>query len=246
MSVVAAAVALGLGQLVKAVTGFGSALVAMPVLLLVYSPADALLVMVASELVAGGFLVRDAWPRVSGPLVAAMLCGVLPGQWLGTELLVGLDPRAVAKVAGAIVAGMGASLIARPVIPGRGELTTLPPNAQGLLAGGAVAGFLGGLMGGIVGASGPPLIAWTRRHFEPGFQRAQLLATFYGGSLALAGMLLGRGADLSVLTGLPVALPLLLLGNRVGTRLAAQVSREAFGRATGAVLLLAGAALLAR
>lgn len=246
MGVLAAALALGLGQLVKAVTGFGSALVAMPVLLSVYDPAGALLLMVVSDLLSGPFLVRDVWPRVRWSLVAAMLAGVLPGQWLGTELLVVLDPTWIARLLGVVVAGMGMSFVLWPVVPGRGELADLPARAGGLLALGALAGFAGGLLGGVVGAGGPPLVAYARHYFQPAFQRAQLVVTFYASSVVLTAMLIGRGAELGSLAALPWAILPLMLGNRIGTRLAAVVSREAFGRATGLVLVLAGVGLLAR
>ena len=61
-----------------------------------------------------------------------------------------------------------------------------------------------------------------------------------------AGQLLLKGtADPLALYVVPWMLVPMALGNRLGARLAPRVSRVAFGRATGIVLVLAGLTLLA-
>lgn len=246
MGLFAAALAIGLGQLVKAVTGFGSGLVAMPVLLVVFGPAEAILLLGVCDLIAGGVLVADVRSRISLPLVGALLAGVFPGQWAGTELLVLLDPVWVARALGVVVAALGATIAWRPVVEGRGELTGLPADARALLGTSVGIGLLSGVLGGLVGAGGPPLVMFVRRHFEPQFLRAQLLTTFFCSSLVLVPMLVARGTDVGVLWALPWMLGPLVLGNRLGRWLAGVVPREAFGRLTGFVLVGAGLALLAR
>lgn len=246
MGLLAAALAMALAQLVKAVTGFGSGLVAMPVMILVFGPAEALLLMVCCDLLAGSLLLADVWRGVRWPLVVALLLGVGPGQWAGTGLLVVLDPVWVARALGVVVVGMGASIAWRPIVEGRGELEDLPSPAGPLLGAAWGAGLLGGVLAGLVGAGGPPIIALMRRWFTPAFQRAHLIVTFFTSSCLLLGMLLVRGVDPGVLTSLPWLLVPLVLGNRAGVWTARRVDKAAFGRVTGGLLVLAGTGLLLR
>ncbi|MEZ4319508.1 MAG: sulfite exporter TauE/SafE family protein [Myxococcota bacterium] len=239
-----AAAAMAIAQLVKGVTGFGSALVAMPVLLLLLDPADAILVMAVTDVFAGAWLIWDVWPRIRWVLVLSMFVGTVPGQWVGTGLLDVLDEVWVRRALGALVASMGASFALRPVVHGRGELTDLPAEPGRLLVGAAIAGIAAGAMGGLVGASGPPMIAFCKRHFEDQFFRAQLVVFFQLSSLALALLLLSRGARLETLGIVPWMLIPVFVGNRSGAFLAPRVSRVVFGRVTGLVLVASGLALL--
>jgi len=230
-------------QFVKGVTGFGSALVAMPVLLSVLEPKQAILMMVATDVFGGAWLMRDVWARIRWTLVGCLFLGVLPGQWVGTELLDVLDATWVRRILGALVVLMGAAFTYRPVIEGMGELEDLPDQPGRLLAMGTVAGFFAGLSAGLVGAGGPPVIAYSKRFFENQFYRAQLVALLELSGLNLSLMLIAKGTDLGVLMNLPWVLVPVVVGNRIGAWLAPRVSKHHFGRATGLVLVGAGIAL---
>lgn len=65
MAVVWAALALFIAQAVKGVAGFGSALIAMPVLAVVFGPAEGILVMLVSDQITSLWLLKSVWSRGS-------------------------------------------------------------------------------------------------------------------------------------------------------------------------------------
>jgi uncharacterized membrane protein YfcA len=239
-----AGVAMALAQVVKAVTGFGSRLVAMPVLLMVLPPAEAILVMVVTDLCSGAWLVWGARHDIDWRLVAFLVLCSLPGQWLGAQMLHVLDTEVVKRILGVIVLAMGVRFALVPIVVGRGEWTALPAGRRDVWVWAAVASLVSGWMAGLVGPGGPPIVAFFRRYFEPRFMRAQLFAFFAICAVTLAVVLLASGASPRALGVVPWLLLPLVLGIRVGVWLCHRVSRVQFGRVTGIVLAGAGAALI--
>ncbi len=243
---VPASLAVAVAQVVKGVTGFGSALVAVPLLALIWGPQEAIFVCAATDLVGGFVLLFQSRRLVSWLLVGAMIPGMFLGQVAGTELLVRLDPRIVAWCLAAAVGTFALSLVLRPVRPGRGELSELPGEGRGLILGqGVAASLAGGLMAGLVGAGGPPVVLFMKHHFEKDFFRAQLIGVFVLGACALCAILWIRGAaDMDTLTKVPILLVPMILGNQLGAWMAPRVPPKAFGRIVGLLLLGASAAMV--
>ncbi|MCA9572828.1 MAG: sulfite exporter TauE/SafE family protein, partial [Myxococcales bacterium] len=212
----ACGLALALAHLVKGITGFGSALVSMPVLLSFLPPREAILLLVATDLITGAWLVKEVWPTLRMPLLAGLVGGITAGQWVGTELVVHLEPATLKALLGVVVAAMGARFVWRPVVAGRGELDHLPEPALPMILQATGAATVGGVLAGLVGAGGPPLVLWVRQHFADQFARAHLLATFQFGSITLMAMLLAKGTPASTLLAVPLLLVPAVLGSRLG------------------------------
>lgn len=244
LNLIAMAITFFVAQTVKGVTGFGAGLCTMPVLFALLPPDQAILLMLSVDLVTGAWLVKDVFPKIARRLVSVMLVTVIIGQWIGTEILFAVDAKLTARMLGIVVIWMGAKFTWRPIVAGRGEIPHLPARHRGLLGQGALAGFVSGLMRGTVGAGGPPLVVFMRYHFIDTFARAQLLTIIFVGAIVLGAMLLARGTDPEVLQLTPLMLVPGLLGSRFGSWLAGRISRQAFGRATGMILVLAGIALI--
>lgn len=240
-----ASLAVGFSQIVKGVTGFGSALVAMPVLVTLFGPRDALAVMVGVDTVSGAVLLPGVRHRVHWPLVLGVFLPLLVGQYLGTTLLVSVPERPLAVGLGVLVAVFGSGLLYNPVPTGWGELDGPADSDPRVSIFGGVAGFLGGSLQAMVGAGGAPIVAWVRRHFTDHFGRAQLIAVFALGAVALWTQLTLRNGGLGD-SGLRIAacLPSLFGGALLGQLLSGTLSREVFGRLVGALLIGAGAVLL--
>jgi uncharacterized membrane protein YfcA len=126
-----------------------------------------------------------------------------------------------------------------------------PPVARPLvrrdLALAAFAGVEGGLMSGLVGMSGPPIVAWTQRTLPPSVARAYMLALFVPSSVGLVVGFVAGGLVSPDLVGRGLVLaPAALVGGAVGTALLPRVSRRTFGRVVAALLVVAALGLVLR
>lgn len=247
MDLLVAVAAVFAAQVVKGVTGFGGALVAVPVFAWLWGPVEAVLMVGAVDWFGGLVLLPRVWRQLHPGLLAALFLPLVAGQALGTRLLTWLPEATVAGAMGAMVAAFALSMLWRPVRAGWGEHDALPSPASAVLVQGAGAAALGGLLAGLVGAGGPPIIVHARRWFTDTFGRAQLIGVFWLGATSLVLQLLARGADPGVLAErLPWLLLPLVIGSATGQWLAGRLSREAFGRIVGVVLLGSGLGLLVR
>lgn len=235
------------GQLVKGVAGFGSALVAVPLLAASLPPSTAILLVMCSDLVSGVWLTWSARRHIAPTLVTAMLLTLFPGQWLGTSLLTGLPVATVRAAIALLVGGYGLSLVIRPVREGRGELVDLPEEPRPMYAAGAAIGGIAGVLSGLAGVPGPALDWFLRRHFVPEVTRAHLLAVLLPASAALIVVLATRDAvDDAGWDLVPWTVPASVAGGALGARLAGRLSPAATARAVGLLLVAAAWALMLR
>jgi uncharacterized membrane protein YfcA len=230
-----------LAQLVYALSGFGSGLIAVSL--------GAFLVPDLSLLVPLLLLVNlptETWVswrdrrRVSfagaGWLLPAMLAGLPLGTWLLAEL--GDRPWAVTAL-GAVVLVMAVWLLwdaLRVELPQR----RLPGPLGGL------AGLAAGVAGAMFGTGGPPVILWFQlQGLDKRAFRATLLGVFLVMSIvrvpsyAVAG-LLGREVLLSALLLLPAG----LLGLLIGQRLHIGIPERRFRQGVALALALLGLGLM--
>lgn len=241
-AVLVAAAAVVVGQFVQGILGFGSALVAVPVLVWVFGPVEAIVLQALLDAV--GTLSLVVRPR--GPtrwlLVGAVAAPMWVGQFVGTELLVGLPEGVVRAACGVVVAALGLGILVRG--EAREDATSNPVSPRELFAGGAVAGFLGGLMAGVVGPSGPPIVVWARRCLPRDAFRAQLIGVFFVGSIGLVAVCAARGLVTTPRLGTAALLVGPGLGGAwAGARVSPLLPVAAFARFVGAVLTLSGLAL---
>jgi uncharacterized membrane protein YfcA len=242
-----AALALFLGQLVKGTTGFGGALVSVLLLNWLIPPVQAIFLTACIDILGGGILLAQVRKHMRWSLVLVLFLPLVMGQYVGTGLLVRLPVDVVKMLVGAFIGLMGLRWVIQPIRAGIGELEDLPEQSGGLLFQAGIVGTLGGLCGGLMGASGPPVILFMKRHFQDRFVRTTLIGTFFLGACSMAAMLWMRDATPpEVFEKLPWVVPGAIAGNLLGSRLADRVPRAAFARMVGALLLLSGAGLVLR
>lgn len=234
------------GQLVKGITGFGSALVSVLLLNWFMPPAEAILMTATVDLLGGLILLIQVHKQVKWLLVMALFLPLMLGQLAGTGLLFRLPADTIKILVGGFVGLMGLRWVLQPVRPGHGERSGLPDRAGPLLAQATLVGALGGLCGGLVGTSGPPIILFMKRHFEDAFLRTTLIAVFFLGACSLMTLLLYRGVNVGSLGLAGWVLPGAAVGNLLGTRLTDTLPKATFGRVVGLLLLLSGAGLALR
>lgn len=226
-----AGVVLFTAGLVRGLTGFGLALVAVPFLSIIISPKVVVPVVVLQTVATNVPLVyrarADVQPRRIWPLVA----GAIAGLPLGSALLVWASPDTLRLLIGTVVSLFALALMAGLRYKVRRERLAFLP-----------VGFASGVLNGSSSLSGPPVILFfANQGVPPRIFRANILAFFFVSNLVAVGVFTLRGLFTSevLITAASLFLPL-AIGTAVGDVLAHRVRASAFRAITLVVVLGAG------
>jgi uncharacterized protein len=220
--------------LVQAVTGFGFALVAVPLLTLVIGPQDAVICASTASL---AMTLRLCWTNrslVDWPITRRLLGWTLLGMPFGLLLLRTLADSALAVIIAVVVLGCCLLVWRRWTIP-----------AVGLPA--AVVGVVTGVLATATGTNGPPLVAAVHSTgVSPAVFRATMAALLSGCGVVGVGLWIGSGVVTAtdwvrVAFGLPVC----FAGAWIGRRLVARVDAVRFRQIVLSALVASSAVALA-
>ncbi|WP_017664511.1 TSUP family transporter [Porphyrobacter sp. AAP82] len=232
---VALAAALG-SAFVRGLTGFGMAILLVPVLALALPPVEAVVLTNALSLMIGATeirsLVRDA--ETSAWVIGALVVVTTP---LGLYALA-LTGRDVARLAIALIALSA-------------FIAILLPRRRSAQPGRAVTGFVGmlsGLMTGYAGMLGPPVVPYyAGRDLPRSIAKASMQLIFT--IAATTGLATATGLGilrLELLLFAVLMLPVIIMGNRLGARVSGTISDPVWRGTVGVVLGGAAVAALAR
>lgn len=138
-----------LGGLMLGYTGWGGALVSMPLLVLFFGPIEALAIMNIGVLVLTAHLFPSAarktdWQIMTPLLIATVICAPI-GSWF----LFFLDPELIRRIVGVII--ISSSVLILLGWRYRGPQGSGPAAATGAIA---------GLINGFIGLGGPPMVIY--------------------------------------------------------------------------------------
>jgi uncharacterized membrane protein YfcA len=214
---------------IRGFTGFGLAVVGVPLLSLFFAPAEIVPSIMILAIIAGLQLIPKIWRSVDWKLLGPTVLGAAIGTPLGTWLLAGVSANVMRVLIGAAV--LSASLAVQ-----LGFRFARRPHA-GISAG---FGAIAGLTGGAAAMPGPSVIflflavpiaheagrASLILFFQVSAVMSAISATF-GGLLDLHSLILGA-----------LLVPAMLVGNGLGDRIFDKASAKTYRRVV--VLLLAG------
>lgn len=230
------AIVLLAGYVVLGITGFGSALVVVPLLAWKWPLPEvvvlAILLDVPASILHGGLNVR----QVRWPAMVAMMPGMAVGSLIGLWLMGQLDKRWPLFILGVYIAVVGLRALRH------GMQTQKPVSAAGYHAGSGVVGVIEVMFA----TAGPVVLALLQRRLH---DIAEIRATVpvvmvVAASIAIA-VLLGAGQIDGPdtlqrwLLGMPIAAIGVILGNRVAKHIPALTMR----RVIAALLLVSGLSL---
>jgi uncharacterized membrane protein YfcA len=222
--------------LVRGIAGFGSGLIAVPLLTLIASVTTVVPVVVSLDYIGSASqsfrnLGHIAW-REQVVLVPSMLIGIGAGLWLLTEL----PTWVLARVLAVFVIAFGIYQL----LPFR------PARASRLAA--LFCGILGGLLGTLFGTGGPFYAIYLNlRGLDKDAFRATFALNFLidGGVRLIAYVAMGLYRR-EMLSHLLVALPIVGAGLYLGGRIQTGLSQRTFMQMISLLLLASGVALLIR
>jgi uncharacterized membrane protein YfcA len=214
-------------------TGFGLAVIVVPLLLLVYDPKTVVVLVAVLSTSVAAAVVRDSWREADRRVVLALLAPALPGLAAGAEVLRVADPAYVQLGMGVLVVTSAALLLRDDVrLPGAGTRW-----------GALVAGSASGALASSTGLSGPPAVLLLASRGLPKHPfRATIALYFLGLDLALLTVLALWGHLQPELA--PLALFLVgatLLGKALGTALFGRGPQEVFRVVVLGTVVMAGA-----
>jgi uncharacterized protein len=224
-------------SIVRGLTGFGLAIILVPLLSLIVPPAQAVVISILLQLLAGPIglkrILADGERETAVPIAIAAMIATAPGVWL-----LSITPPDVARLAIAMLALAAFALMFVPAkegaIPGRKE--TL---ATGIAA---------GLLTGFASMPGPPVVPfYMRRKLLPQIARASMLMVFF--ACAIAGSIASFALGVATLHLFWLSLlffPALYVGTRLGELAFGKVSEPVWRTLVGIILGVAGLAAIIR
>lgn len=223
----------------KGFSGFGPALIFIPVVALLFNPHLALSASALADLVVGaGMLLTFRYRREEIILIGKTSLGMAVGIFLGGYLTGILSGETIIIFIGVIVLAIGLGLlIFRQMVPEGIEMK----NPR-LLYAGAVAG---GITGSVTGITGPFIIMATRRYMDKGTFRRFLVGVFLVGGFLRLVVYASVGIWTSdVLRLILVSSPGIILGLLAGYLFHRSINELWFNRLIGLVLVALAARLL--
>ena len=224
-------IVLGAGA-VRGLTGFGFAILAVPLMGLVIPPTEAVLLAIILQMLIGPFGVRVAIAQIDRRLVSGVALGAALGTPAGLLVLSATAPdTARLRIATIAIGCFGIFLIKRAPLPSRA-----PAHI-------AATGLAAGVLNGFAAMPGPPVVLYfVRSGVSPMAARGSMILVFFAAATAgtltawLRGLLDGHLVLLSA-----AVFPLMLAGNHVGSKFFGAVPERTWR--TAVVILLVVSAL---
>ena len=241
-----AAVVLG-AYFVLGVTGFGSALVAVPLLSWHWPLLEVVPVVLTMDALGSALHGRLNWKQVQWGEFKSLLPGMLLGVGLGLLLAQVLDSQIPLMVLGAYVALVGLNALRQ--VPARaGEpLALVVPHPQPWV--GFAVGTLVGIIEVLFGTAGPPIVAWLTKRLDniQNVRATTPVMLMFASLIALSGLAFeGRVGNALYWQRLGVLVGLSLLAVWAGHALAHRLPAQRLRQAICGLLVLSGLALVAR
>jgi hypothetical protein len=231
-----AALVVLLAYVVRGIAGFGSGLIAVP-LLAVMAPVQMVVpVVVSLDYVGSGVQSVRNLGRVVWREQLTLLPFSLIGIALGLVVLRGVSTTVLSRALGGFV-----------IVYAVYQLLPLPP-LRGSRVAAIACGLLGGLVGTLFGTGGPFYAIYFNLR---GLDKTEFRATFatnflIDGGVRLVGYAIAGLYGWSTLEWTTIALPIMAVGLYVGGRIHLGLSQRAFVRLVSLILVASGAALLLR
>ncbi|MCA3254225.1 MAG: sulfite exporter TauE/SafE family protein [Alphaproteobacteria bacterium] len=222
---------------IRGLTGFGLALILVPLISQVIAPERAVLFGVLMALLTAPLGYPAARKEVDPKLTRTIIItGALTAP-LG-QIALSFTPPDLARLLVALVAVAGAVALAVPRPP------ALPPGEVAAARTGLLAGFLGGF----AAMPGPPIIHhFVRRDVKPAISRNAMIVVFGWNAVIVALVALLRGRlDLPTAALALLAFPALMVSNKLGARYFGLIAEAVWRRIVFTVIAVAAVGALVR
>ena len=224
---------------IRSLTGFGSALISIPLLALIFDLKFAVPLEALFEVGISILLMSKIYRDISKTTLIPLIMGTIIGSLLGAYIL-----YSFANVLLKRMLGVGIILFALSVLLNE-TINSNNPVSSGW---GLLAGAIGGIFGGLFGTSGPPFVMYlTYKLNQKEVLRASLIGLFaidYSWRVAVyatAGLLTVEIFNLALMLT-----PAFVLGTIIGHQIHFKINETRFRQIVAVILIISGILLLIR
>ena len=226
-----------LGHFIKGLTGFASALFAIPLMALFLDIKFVVPVFLLFDFISGGILTIQTRRFIDRKCALLVLSGLIVGAAVGTYFLVSLGSEALKKAFGAVVILFALKILILENAEAKRRLSRMWAP---------VSGIAGGFTGAMFGLDGPPLVLYLTQQLR---DKQVFRATLYGLFFAHAcyRLALYSFSGLITLEVVKFALyltPFLVVGIVLGSSLHARIQEVVFRRVVAFILVITGVLLI--
>ncbi len=217
---------------ISGLTGFGLALISVPILLFVYEPRTVVFLSVVMSIVICADVVRDSFRDADRRIVAVLVLPSFVGVVMGAEILRVVNPLYIRLVVGAVVIFSAGLLLRETRLPGA-------KTRWGTI----VAGWASGALSTATGLAGPPIVLLlaSRNYAKHSFRGTSALYFLF---MSVFGLIVLAVRGLVETGDIPVSLilvPAAILGKTLGASLLKRVSEASFRKLTLVFVFVTGA-----
>jgi len=222
-----------LGHFIKGLSGFASALFAIPLLALFLDIKFVVPVFLLFDFISGLILTIQTRKSINKNEVLLLLSGLIFGTGIGTFILVSFGNELLKRIFGVFVILFALKILIWDNENGKRQISKIWAP---------VSGFVGGCVGGMFGLNGPPMVLYLAHQVK---DKQIFRATLYGVFFvdACYRLILYSFSQLITLEVVKFALyltPFLLVGLFLGTKLHAKINESIFKKIIGLILTVTG------
>jgi len=225
---------------VKGFSGFGPALILVPVFSMLYDPQTAISVAALFDCIAGPLLLWSVRKKIDWKFVIVVFIVLSIGAFIGVRLLAYLSTAGLKQLIGAAILIFVGLLFFQ-------NNTSRKTFQENKWAGWAKYpfSFIAGLSGGLLGITGPPLVIFMKFTYDKEYFRNQLIAIFTLGAFWRFFLYQTHRIQINIsMIGLLLMVVVLLAALWLGNYFQSRADETKFNRIIALILLLPALNLL--
>lgn len=237
--------AAGLAGFAHSSAGFGAALVAMPILTLLFDVNTAASIVALQGLITSSTVLIQNWRGLDFKEATRLILASLVGIPVGFYVSKTVDEALVTSFLGVVLIAYAVYTLVVNWRAAKEDMEERPvSNWQG--AGALTAGFLAGILGGAYNTNGPPLIVYGAIKKWPPARFKSILQSLFlsNGLVVIAVRAAGGSFTAEVWKNYFYSIPMLLVGLLLGTRLSKRWAPAQFRQLIVMLILVLGVLLL--
>jgi len=232
-------VAIIIATTLKSITGFGTALLLMPLFSVVFNMRDAIAIMALVDLASNALILYRDSKHTTLSELKELSIGLLLGTTAGVMLLKFINVDSLKVLLGVFIFAY--------IVFQQFDLKFKmeKPKTKSIL--GYVFGFIGGIFGGLFSTNGPAVFVYIKSAFKKKkVLRANLVLIFFLDSVWRTGLLVASGqfSVKALLIFLLVTLPTLLFGIYIGGKIDKKIRSKHYSILSKGILFFSGIKLL--